>query len=317
MPIPTSPDRPARPTISPAEAIEVLGRGTYKTEHLQALSDLGRNDARLLAKEWPGIPDETRSAVLRQLAQLAEDNVEYNFGRVFRSALNDPSAVVRQLAISGLWEDESHDLIDMFIEMMESDESIDVRAEAASALAPYADNAAFDELQQQNAEHIRASLLSSADSGDQPELVRRRALESVAVYGGTPISDLIARAFDSDDSATRASALYAMGRSLDRKWLGTVIDELESDDAEMRYEAARASGELAYVDAVPGLIDLLGDADIEVRQAAITALGKIGGKGAVRALQEYSQRSPNSDLELVNEAIAEAQLFESDVRVRA
>ena len=317
MPTPMSPDRPASSTISPAEAIEALGRGTHRLEHLRALSDLGRNDVRLLAEAWPDVSADTKAAVLRQLEQIAEDNVEYSFGRVFRAGLNDPSPVVRQLAISGLWEDESGDLIDIFVDLMESDESIDVRAEAASALARYADKVVNVELDEQSAERVRESLLDAADSGFQPELVRRRALESIAVCGGAHVDDLIARAFDSDDTATRASALYAMGRSLDRKWLGTVLTEFESDDAEMRFEAARASGELGHVDAVSGLSQLLGDPDVEVRQAAIAALGKIGGSGAIRVLQGYIQACPPSDRELVDDAIAEARLFETDIRAHA
>jgi HEAT repeat protein len=234
---------------------------------------------------------------------------------VFRIALKDPSPVARQIAISGLWEDERSDLIDAFISMMETDDSTDVRAEAASALALYANLAAIDELDEQTAVRIHMALLDAARALGQPELVRRRALESVAIFGGEDeLNELISEAYDSDDSAMRASALYAMGRSLDRRWLGTVLGEFESDDAELRYEAARASGELGHVDAVSGLSELVQDHDTEVRHAAIGALGKIGGPGAIRVLSAYAQDCPPADKELVDDALTEARMFEDGIR---
>ena len=37
--------------------------------------------------------------------------------------------------------------------------------------------------------------------------------------------------YAAEDVGMRAGAVHAMGRSLDSRWLGTVIDELASDDA--------------------------------------------------------------------------------------
>jgi HEAT repeat protein len=315
MPTPTSPGQPDKPRITPADAVAAIGRGAYKPQDLHALSDLSRADASLLASAWPTFPEETRINVLRQLEQIAENNVQYVFGRAFRVALEDPSPVARHLAISGMWEDEQVDLVDTFISMMENDLSTDVRAAAASALARYADLAVIEELDNDQADHIQESLMSAAQADDQPALVRRRALESVAIFGGEGgVHELIEDAYDSDDSATRASAIYAMGRSLDRSWLSTVLSEFESDEAELRYEAARASGELGHVDAVAGLSDLLFDQDAEVRHAAIGALGMIGGPGAIRVLRNYAQSCPPGDSELVDEALSEAQLFNNPLR---
>jgi HEAT repeat protein len=312
---PTSQDRPTNPSISPADAIDALGRGAFKIEHLQALSDLGRADARNLARAWPNVPTEERISIVRRLEQIAEDNVEFLFGRVFRIALTDASPVVRQIAISGLWEDESSDLIDSFTAILAEDESEDVRAAAASALARFADLAATEELDVRTAEKVRNALSSAASLSEASVLVRRRALESVAIFGPSAgVNDLISTFFDADDSAERASALYAMGRCLDRTWLPTVLSELESDDAELRFEAARASGELGHGDAVPGLTELIHDSDAEVRQAAIASLGKIGGTSAIRVLESYLAVCPASVRELVDDALHEARIFNETPR---
>lgn len=316
MPTPTFPDRPANePTVTPAEAVSAIGQGSYKAHDLQALSDLSRSEARQLASIWPSIPESTRLSVLRELSQAAEDNVLYLFGRVFRIGLTDPSPVARQISISGLWEDEGSDLIDPLLEMMQNDPSVDVRGEAASALARFAELATVDELAESTAERVRDALFEAAQASEQADHVRRRALESVAIFGGSSgVNELIDDAFNSDDSAIRASAIYAMGRSLDRRWLGTVIGEFESDDAQIRYEAARASGELGHIDAVSGLSDLVLDRDVEVRHAAVGALGKIGGPGAIRVLRAYAESCPPADRELVEDALAEAQLLDNSLR---
>jgi len=307
---PTSQERPAKLSITPADAIDALGRGSFKAEHLQALSDLGRTVARRFAAAWPNIPADERISIVRRLEQIAEDNVEYLFGRVFRIALADASPVVRQIAISGLWEDEGSDLIVSFVAILAEDESEDVRAAAASALARFADRAASEDLDERAADTVRIALSNAANPTETSALVRRRALESVAVFGiAAGVDGMIASFFDADDTADRASALYAMGRSLDRTWLPAILSEFESDDAELRFEAARASGELGHVDAVPGLSELIQDGDVEVRQAAIVSLGKIGGTAAARILESYLADCPTSDRELVDDALQEARLL--------
>jgi HEAT repeat protein len=315
MPTPTFQDQPANePSITPAEAASAIGRGNYTNKHLEALSDISRADARQLAASWEARPESERIALVRTLCESAEEHVQYLFGRVLRIGLRDASAVVRQIAISGLWEEESLSLIDEFIDLMEHDDSVDVRAESATALSRFVDLAATEEIDEAALERLRETLLAAANSADQADLVRRRALESVAILGGDDVRRLIADAYDSDDAAMRASAIYAMGRSLDQSWRATVISELESDDSELRFEAARASGELGHADAVPVLAETLKDRDTEVRQAAITALGRIGGAGAVRVLRNFSDAAPTVDRELVDDALAEAQLFGGGLR---
>lgn len=315
MPTPTFQDRPANePRTTPAEAVSAIGRGAFKNGDLQALSDLSRSAARELADVWPSFPEELRVRVLRTLSESAEEHVQYLFGRVFRIALRDPSAVVRQIAIAGLWEDDSSDLIDELVDLMARDDSIDVRAESAIALARFVDLAATEELDMAAASRLQTALLDAAGPGGQSDLVRRRAMESVAVLGGSVVASLIREAYDSDDAAMRASAIYAMGRSLDRAWLSTVVGELESDDAELRYEAARASGELGHADAIPNLAELLNDRDTEVRQAALTALGRIGGAGAARVLRGYAEHAPVADRDLVEDALEEARLASGSLR---
>jgi HEAT repeat protein len=317
MPTPTSPERRPNSDPTPADAVAAIGRGNFTPRDLIPLADLGRADAAMFARAWPLIPEERRERVIRSFAELAETNVQYVFGRALRVALADPSPVVRQLAVAALWEDEGSDLIQTFLDLVDRDPSQDVRAEAAQGLSRFAELAAAQELDADSAERLRQTLVSLADDPREPYVVRRRALETVAVFGrDADIVDLIRAAYDADDAGLQAGALYAMGRSCDTGWIDTLTHEFGSPDAEMRFEAARATGELGDDRAVPGLIGLTSDEDVEVKQVAISALGRIGGAAAVNALRRLARRAGTVDRDLIEEALEEALVSVDALRLR-
>ena len=310
----TSPARrPDAAAIS--AALLALASGSRRREDLAALSDLTRAEAAGLDVTWGSLDELQRVAALRALAEGAEERLEFNFGRLLRRALDDPSPVVRQLAVTGLWEDDRSDLLLRLLDLAENDPSQDVQAEAAQNLGRFADRAATGELPSETASMLRQALISLAANPAFPLGVRRRALESVAVFCEDPgVKDLISTAYHGDEQSLRASALYAMGRNLDDRWLPTVLDELASDEAELRYEAARAAGELGDDAAVPALADLTDDPDIEVRDASISALGKIGGRAAVRVLRALADQADGSVLDAIEAALDEAQGADSPSR---
>jgi HEAT repeat protein len=302
---------------TPADAIAAIGRGEFTLRDLVPLSDLGRADAAALASVWPTFRPESRERAVRFLTDLAESHVEYVFGRALRVALNDPSPVVRQLAVAGLWEDEGSDLQVRLLEMLREDPSQDVRAEAAHGLARFAQRAAEDDRDPDAAQRLRSALTQAAGSENPSYVVRRRSLGSLAALGRSEATNrLIREAYAADDAGLHAGALYAMGRTCDAGWLDTVLHEFDSPDAEMRFEAARASGELADDRAVPGLSILAGEADTEVRQAAIAALGQIGGTAATNVLRRLAQRAPDADVEAIEDALDEALLGADAMRMR-
>lgn len=317
MPTPTSPEPRPNSEPTPADAIAAIGRGIFTPRDLIPLADLGRADAAAFARAWSSFPDEQRERVVRALAELAEGDVQYVFGRALRVALSDPSPVVRQLAVAALWEDEGFDLVPTFLDLVDRDPSQDVRAEAAQGLARFAELAAEDELDAEVTARLKRTLVGVADDPREPYIVRRRALESVAVFGrDVAIVELIREAYDADDAGLRAGALYAMGRTCDPGWLDAILYEFDSPDAEMRYEAARAAGELVDDRAVPGLTNLATEEDPEVRQAAIGALGRIGGTAAVNALRRLAGSANTADREAIEEALEEALVSIDALRLR-
>jgi HEAT repeat protein len=249
------------------------------------LSNLVPDEASAFEEAWRNTDVRRRCLVMRQLIELAEDNVELDFDAVFRVSLSDIDAEVRRFGIRGLWEYEGRDLIPTLVALLLEDADETVRAEAALALGRYALKAELDEIGASDAGVVDDALRRTIADPEQPTEVRARAVEAVGARGQPWVPQIIEDAYHSDQHRLRVGALHAMGRNCDARWLSTLVRELESDDAEMQYEAATACGSLGDEAAVLHLLPLLKDDDAEVQEAAIQALGKIGGQEAKRALE--------------------------------
>jgi len=259
-----------------------------------------------LADVWSRADEAVRVAAVRTMADLADDRIELNFGRALRLALRDGSAVVRQLAVAALWEDERSDLLAELLRMVRSDPSDDVRAEAARGLGGFADRSVRDG-SAADARAVRDALVAIAADEGSAFLLRRRAIEAVGAFGQEPaVRAIVQAAYESDEQDFQAGALTAMGRSQDSRWLPIVAAELGSAEPELRFEAARACGAIGDDSVVPELAELTGDADAEVRYAAVAALGQIGGRAAVRVLRALAEGASPYDAELIEAALEEA-----------
>jgi HEAT repeat protein len=313
MPTPTSQELPPNSIkLTPAKSFERLRRGEYQAKDLTGLSDLSKADLSEVKSRWGGLSESTRIAALTAMAKAANAQFDLDFQRMLLLALDDESATVRQHAISGLWEADSRSFIVRLLDIASTDPSQDVRAAATRELGRFAELAAADDLDDELASRLEQVLVENAFNVAIPNLIRRAALEGIAYHGNlSKISDLIEEFFASDDLPDQASALIAMGRTLDERWFERMIRAFESSDAEIRAAAAEATGLLGDPDAVTGLASLARDNDDEVRRAAIIALGQIGGTGATRALRQLKTIARESDQIAIDEALDGAQL-ESD-----
>jgi HEAT repeat protein len=251
---------------------------------------------------------ERRRQLVRSLVELAESSIEMDFGVIFRYCLDDEDAGVREAALEGLWEDESPALANTLVGILRADGSVAVRAAAASSLGRFAYLAEMEELDAARSEAVKEALLAVIHDRDEDVEVRRRAIESIAFLSVDGLRAIIDAAYGDDDPRMQVSAIYAMGRSADPFWMGTVVSELTNEDPECRYEAARACGELGARDAVPALSRLMGDRDREVQAAAIWALGQIGGDKARRLLMECCEADDEMVQDAADEALAELEL---------
>jgi HEAT repeat protein len=314
-------DTPTFPTVDSRKAppldqcIAELRAGTFAYAQLATFSDLPSDGARSVEQSWLKIPVEARRRLVGEAVELAEANVEYQFNRLCRIALNDPEAEIRQRAIAGLWEDETRSLIDALLPIAESDESADVRAGAIGSLGDALERLSDDGDDQALIDRIGRLVTAVAAAEREPTITRRRAVEALgSLSQTTDVRQLIRDAYEHGDQAIEAGALTAMGRSLDSRWRPVLRAVLRSEDAEIRFEAARSLGMVGNEDDVSGLAELVDDEDSDVRRIAILALGEIGGPGAVKVLRALAERDDDSVRELVQEALDNALIGSDPLR---
>ncbi len=274
------------------------------------LSSLSQEEAESFSRVWPEVEVARRRQLLRRLLELAEDNVEMDFDRVFTTALDDEDADVRALAVQGLWEHEGRDVIAPLIETLRNDPSATVRAEAAASLGRFVLRAEFQRLHPADSRRIEEALRAAVDDDAESPEVRGRAMESVGALSAPWVRESIESAYRSKNWRLRVGAVHAMGRNCDPRWFSLLASELESDSPEMRFEAATACASCCDESAVPHLKPLLEDDDAEVQEAAIAALGEIGGQEAREALEEMNRHPEARVREAVAEALEELEFNE-------
>jgi HEAT repeat protein len=270
---------------------------------LYRLSDLSAGQMDELRAHWPQAEEERRRVIMRHLADLSEENFQVDFNPIFSFGLQDSSPAVRMAALDGLWDTEQTVYIGPITAIMQMDENSEVRALAAATLGHYILLTEWGQLPRATANRVVDNLLAQYDAADTPHSVRRAVLESLGAASHPRVSGLIEDAYDSGDLGQQLSAIFAMGRSADHRWLPTVIDEMGSPLVEMRVEAARAAGGIGDSDALERLEELIQDEDLEVRLAAVHALGLIGGDTASRILERIGN---DPALEELHEAVDEA-----------
>lgn len=281
---------------------------------VEPLSDLGRDAAAYLGERWPELPSETRLAAVFAMREDAENEIEHNYDRALLVALHDGEANTRLAAIDGLAELESPTFCDALLAGVEQEPDERVRAAEAMALGRFALQAELNELEEQTSNRLRATLLRLLGSDPSPE-VRRRALESAGYLAGdADIVRHIDAAYESGNHKSRVSALHAMGRQADTRWLDIVHRELSSDDPELRFEAVTAAGTIGDERSVLELIDRLSDEDVEVQMAAIASLGAVGGQLAVNTLRKLTEDDSPAIVDAADDALEEAQLTSNPLR---
>ncbi len=282
------------------------GEGGLRSTDLVALSDLSPADLREFEAEWAGATVERRRAVLSRLRELAEDNIEYNYKAIFLLALGDRDAEVRREAVEGLWEEEGLAVLQRLEELLVADRSPEVRSSAAAALGRFAYLATVGELPDARADQLREALRRAVMQAPDGSQLQMRAVETLSYFHDDPlVNEYIGRLYREGDEEEQASALVAMGRSMQPQWESAVRQELENDDARVRFQAARAAGEMALSDTVPTLGRLAEGDDLEVRESAIWALGQIGTKLATERLRTLAANGPEEVREACEEALGE------------
>lgn len=279
-------------TPSLTSTLQLLRNPTNITRgRLRIFTDLRDRDQPTFWPGWIGIPDAARVHIITLMNEISEDNLELNFRTVMRWALDDNNAEVRRRAIDGLSEEDHPRIIPALLDRLQHDSADDVRSQAAISLARFTTMIANDELTDPLASNLVTVLTQVLATSRNHLDVYRRTLEALGSVADETITASITSAWQSDSLPLRQSALVAMGRSTDERWLPIIRIALQHANAAIRFEAATAAGEYAE-DAstlVPLLTDLTHEDDIEVATAAIWSLGQIGDERAIRTLTQLSK----------------------------
>jgi HEAT repeat protein len=292
------------------------GDAPLPVKELAGLSAIDRNAHEQFLDVWRRLSIQRRRTIIDRLADVADDNIELDFSRVFLAGLLDDDVQVRAQSIKALWEYEGVDLTPLLLRLLADPEAI-VRSEAALGLGRVLLRAELADTVAPETEEIESALRATFDDTAELSEVRGRALEALGVRGHEWVRELIEDAYASGERRMQISAVHAMGRSADPEWLPTILEELHSDDGEMRFEAAMAAGSIAEEEAIADLAELADDEDTEVQEAAIGALGEIGGPAARAALHQIASDSKDERvLEAVSDALSQADFVDDPLGIQ-
>jgi len=292
---------------------EIIAKTLYSNDDIShsdlvRLSDLNDDDLSQYKRAWNSADLQRRALIISKLCSLGEEDARLDFTRIFKFCLDDVDASVRIKALEGLELEDKYNFALPVIKTLKMDESPEVRETAARVMGKFAIMAELGELPAAVGDDIFDALLGVLENLSEPDSLRRRVLESISPFRQDPVASYIEDFYYSENSLLKTSAIFAMGRNCNSRWLDFLNEELQSGNALFRFEAARACGELEEEDTVPGLLNLLNDNDHEVQEAAIAALGKIGGQRAKDALDRLKTSPENRIKEAAMSALTELEI---------
>jgi len=298
----------SQPPLSEIIAQTLYSNDEIRHSDLVRLSDLNDDDLSQYRRAWNSANLERRSLLISKLCSLGEDIARLDFTRIFKFCLDDVDSSIRIKALQGLELEDKYNFALPVIKTLKMDESQDVREAAARVMGKFALMAQLGELPAAVGDDIFDALLGVLENPSEPDALRRRALEAISPFRQDPVANYIEDFYFSENPLLKASAIYAMGRNCDSRWLDYLNEEMQSDNSQFRFEAARACGEMEDEDTIPGLLNLLNDADHEVQEAAIAALGKIGGQRAKNALHKLKTSPQTRIKEAAIAALTELEI---------
>ena len=266
----------------------------FDPRYLYHLSDLDGADLTLFKETWSQVALARRQTLLEDLYELGLADNLLSFENIGRHTVSDPDPLVRTYAVQLLWEFENRYLVPVFLKLLITDPIPEVRAAAASGLGLFVYHGEIDRLPRRDLDEIVAALLKTAEK-DQAEIVQCRALESLGFSDSPEVPRLIESAFKTGTHEKMASALIAMGRSMDPRWEKTILQMLNSKIPVLRTEAARAAGEIEIEESIPLLVELTEDSNQGVRSAAIWSLSEIGGDQARHTLEQLFRETDDDE----------------------
>jgi HEAT repeat protein len=277
---------------------------------LETLSMLEGDDLDKFRDAWRSLPGGARARLLAGLYDAAEQHLRLDYSAVNHLALDDPDPLVRLAGVRAGLEDRSRALLVKLLELVESDQSVDVREAAAEALSRFTLLGELEDLDADTVKDLRRRLRQVVRDPNQAPRVRGTALAALGYFSVVEVAHDLADGFS--DPTLRLGAVRGMGRSADPRWTDRLMPVLGSDDPTLREAAAEALGEIEDERAVGPLVEIIDDSDPDVRLSVVRALGQIGGEEAREALLYAAEAPADQIRKAAVEALEQLETAEGD-----
>lgn len=251
---------------------------------LAELSTITNDEAATLARKWLGWTDDEVLDLHTKLADLTEEDSSMEFECIFKVGLSHSDGRVRAAAALALADSGDSSAVSKILELLAKDDELDVRTAAATAMGSFAILAAEGKFSERVRDRIFNALEAVLNDGDTPSELWRRSLEAAGGFGDSRVNRYIDRAVNAKTLEFKTSALIAIARTSDPRWLNYVATELENIEPSVRFEAVNALGEVGDEPDAFYLEEALDDQDLMVQLAAVAAAEKIAGPTAKQLL---------------------------------
>jgi len=286
---------------------------SFPAKYLSSLSGLEGIELEQLEETWPQITPLRRQRLLEDMESLTDGSFIVEFDQVFKLGLEDENPQVKLTAIRGLWETDDPTVALELMEILETDPNPEVCAQAAAGFGRFIYLGELEEIDQTIPNRMVQQLLAIL-STEEPEIVRRRALESLGFSSHPKVPERIEEAYNKEREDWTISALIAMGRSANPQWNPLVIENLSHEEPQVRIEAAQSAGLLGAQETVPHLLQLIDDPEEDVRLAAIWALSEVGGLDARAAVEGLLKKSQDeNEIEFLEDALENIDFNELNI----
>ena len=248
--------------------------------------------------------DPSDQDVLRQLVEGLGDtrgivrlNVAETLGEIGEPAVpflldalaGHENVVVRRAAAKTLTLIADPSTVSPLIYALTHDEDTVVKGSSVGALARIGEPAV-------------QALLDILSADESPESMKGHAAWALA-FIGVEAKERMFREIQSESASVRAAVIGVIAKVVqeepDDQASGLLVQSLADSDVNVRCEAAAALGNSVYRPAVPTLLETLGHEDWQTRKAAALALMKIGDHAAIEPLQVALARESEESIKPV------------------
>lgn len=239
--------------------------------------------------------------------------------------LKSADAEERASAREDLLADMDDDIAEQFLEIAEGDDSEDVRADVVIGLGPIVEECGedYDETGASLYEDEEGPALTFAkftdtkkrlrvlyDDMSQPQLVRRRAIETLVRDPQEWHRAEIAKLAASDDVNWKRTAIFCMGYF--DGFAETIMKTLDDPDHDLVFEAVRAAGAQEMSEAAGRIRGFASSAeDRDVRLEAILALPYVD-RDALEQLEELAESEDAEIAEAAETALDDLTMLQGE-----